>query len=301
MLLKHALTELLLAKDYTPRSIQRRTEVLADFFTWCAAQHVASVEDITRDTARRYVANLRERANKRTGKRLSSETQHGQASVLRMFLRFCVDEGWLAEDVVRRFPMPRLAHKVVAILEPDHYARLVRATDACPMLALRDRAILAVLFDTGLRGGELCNLTLDHLSLTAHEAFIRVDGKGRKQREVGLGRQSALALHRYLANRRVQSPMVFLSRSKRPLTPNAIDRMLYRLRDTAGRKHFQGIRVSAHTFRHSFAVHYLQQGGDVYKLSRLLGHESVATTERYLRAFRAKDARLTSKSVLDNL
>jgi site-specific recombinase XerD len=77
--------------------------------------------------------------------------------------------------------------------------------------------------------------------------------------------------------------------------------MLYRLRDLAGRQHFDGIRVSAHTLRHSFAVHYMQQGGDIYKLCRLMGHENTHTTERYLRAFQARDARLSSRSVLDGL
>ncbi len=304
MLLDHALTELLLVKDYTPRSVKSRQERLADFFSWCHAQNINTVEDISRETVRRYVADLRERENRRTGKRLSSETQHGMASVVRMYLRFCVDEGWLGEDVVRRFPMPRLAKKVVEVLDADQYARLVRATDAQPMLALRDKALLALLLDSGVRADEVCSLTMEHLSITPRESYALIEGKGRRQREVPIGKRAALAIHRYLtspARRRINSPLVFLSRSKRPLTPNAIDRMLYRLRDDARKKHFQGVRISAHTFRHTYAVQFMQQGGDVYKLSRLLGHESVSTTERYLRAFRSRDARLSSKSVLDNM
>jgi site-specific recombinase XerD len=115
-----------------------------------------------------------------------------------------------------------------------------------------------------------------------------------------------LALHRYLTRGRPvplkgAEPFVFLSRDGKRLNPGAIDRMLYRLRRVAGPEHFVGVRTSAHTFRHSFAVHYLQQGGDLYKLSRLLGHENVLTTQRYLSAYSDRDARLSSRSVLDGL
>lgn len=110
-------------------------------------------------------------------------------------------------------------------------------------------------------------------------------------------------MSRYLSRGRPESPLewVFLSYEKHKMTPNGVERLLHRLRNMAGKKHFDGIRVSAHMLRHSFAVHYLEQGGDLYKLSRLMGHESVNTTTRYLRAFQARSARLGSKSVLDGL
>lgn len=305
MLLDHALTELLLAKDYTPISAQRRKEVLQEFITWANSTGITNVEEMTSGTVRRYMAWLRERPNPRFGGKLSGETQHGRASVVRMFLRFCVREEWLDARTVAYFEMPKRGQKVVQVFDSAHYMRLVRATDECalPALRLRDKAILALMFDTGLRASELCSLTLDTLSLTPNQPFIRVEGKGRRQRELGLGKQTSLALHRYLTRGRpdVTSQRVFLSRDGRAMTPNAIDRMLYRLRDVAGKQHFKDIRVSAHTLRHSFAVHFMQQGGDVYVLSRLMGHENVQTTERYLRAFQARDARLNSKSVLDRL
>jgi integrase/recombinase XerD len=308
MHLNHALTELLLAKDYTPLTARRREEVLTAFIAWAATQAppITQTEDITAGTVRRYFAHLREQPNTRFGGHLAGETQHSRASIVRMFLRFCAREGWLDERAVAHMDMPRKGQKVVQVLSHDHYARLLRATDACPLPALRmrDKALLAVLLDTGMRAQEACSLTLDALSLTPHEAFLRVEGKGRKQRELGLGKHAALALHRYLTRGRpaaTNRPEVFLSRDGQPLTPNAIDRMLYRLRDEAGREHFEGIRVSAHTLRHSFAVHYMEQGaGDIYRLARLMGHENIQTTERYLRAFQARDAR-RGASVLDNL
>jgi integrase/recombinase XerD len=222
-----------------------------------------------------------------------------------MFLRWLANDGEVDEKAVTRLDMPRIPHKVVEVFAPDQYQRLVLAADAqsIPRLQYRDKAIVAMLFDTGVRAQELCDLTLENLHLAAAHSYIRVDGKGRKEREVGLGRQSALAVSRYLSRARPESSLgvVFLTDDKKKMTPNGIDRMLYRLRDAAGSQHFNGVRVSAHTMRHSFAVHYLEQGGDLYKLSRLMGHESINTTARYLRAFQARAARLGSRSVLDGL
>ncbi len=222
-----------------------------------------------------------------------------------MYVRFCAREGWLDERIVTHFDMPRCARKVVQVLTHEHFTRLMRATDSNALEALRsrDKALLSLMLDTGARATEVCSLIREALFISPSESYIRVEGKGRRQREVGIGKQTTLALHRYLTKGRPDSehPFVFLSRADRPMTVNAIDRMLYRLRDVAGRQHFEGIRVSAHTLRHSFAVHYMQQGGDIYKLSRLLGHENISTTERYLRAFQARDARKSSRSVLDNL
>lgn len=256
MLLDHALTELLLAKDYTSYSARRREEVLGEFIQWARQQDITTVEAVTRSAARRYVADLRERPNKRYGGKLSSETQHSRASIVHMFLRFCAREGWLDERVVAYFDMPRRAYKVVQVFTQDHFARLMRATDECalPPLRTRDKSILALLLDTGLRANELCTLTFDAVSISPQESFIRIEGKGRRQREVGMGKQATLALHRYRSRGRPESecPQVFLDRHGRPLTPNALDRLLHRLRDVAGREHFAGIRVSPHTLRHSY-------------------------------------------------
>jgi integrase/recombinase XerD len=306
MLVSHAVAELFLAKDYSKDSIRRRREVFDDFVGWAEREDIADLSQLTRNAIRRYVRDVAERPNRKNGGHYASATQHTYAAYLRALLRFCVAEGWLGEEVVRNFTMPTVEKKVVQVLTYKHYERLLKAAEQGFMEALhtRDKAILALMIDTGLRAMEVCGLRRDDISITPHESFIRVDGKGRKQREVGLGKQSKLALHRYETHGRPESnsPLFFLDRAGKPMTPNAIDRMLYRLRDVAGRQHFEGIRVSAHTIRHTFAVHYMESGsGDIYKLSRLLGHESVSTTERYLRAFQARDARLNSKSVLDSI
>jgi site-specific recombinase XerD len=305
MLLESALTELLVAKDYTPLTAIRREDVLREFLAWAAENGVTRTEEVTKALVRRYVADLRTRPNRRTGDKLAGETQHSRASIVRMFLRWLAREGDLDAQVASNLDMPRIPQKVVAVFTPEHYQRLVVAADRLPnqTMRLRDKAVLAILLDTGIRAEEMCGLTLENLHIGGSESYIRVVGKGRKEREVGLGKQAALAIQRYLSRARPKSeaPTVFLTHARKRMTPNAIDRVMHRLRDAAGQQFFEGIRVSAHTLRHSFAVHYLEQGGDLYKLSRLMGHENVSTTTRYLRAFQARSARLGSHSVLDGL
>src|SRR5690242_5572899 len=121
MLLHDALTELLIAKDYTPLAATRRQQVLVEFINWAERQEpsVTQVEEVTRSVIRRYIADLRERPNVRFGGHLSGETQHGRASVVRMFLNFCAREEWLDERVTRHFEMPRKPRKIVPVFTQE--------------------------------------------------------------------------------------------------------------------------------------------------------------------------------------
>jgi integrase/recombinase XerD len=165
-------------------------------------------------------------------------------------------------------------------------------------LVVRDKAILSVLFDTGIRAGELCSLTLENTHFKP-EAYLKIIGKGNKWREVPLGKTSSAALHKYISRHRPKSEqqVVFLSRAGEGLTTSGLFQLVQRLGNWA---RIKGVRCSPHTARHTYAVSYLSNGGDVYKLSRLMGHTSVSVTEHYLRAFKNKDAR-KGKSVLDNM
>ncbi|HEV8191404.1 MAG TPA: site-specific integrase, partial [Ktedonobacterales bacterium] len=151
MLLDFALTELLLAKDYTPQTAQRRDYALRAFIRWADGQGITDIEGVTAGIVRRYLAHLRERPNQRWGEQLAGETQHSHAAILQMFLRFAVREGWLDERVVAYFDMPKRPQKVIQVFTRHHYSLLLKACDACyvPWLRLRDKTLLSVLVDTG--------------------------------------------------------------------------------------------------------------------------------------------------------
>jgi len=138
-----------------------------------------------------------------------------------------------------------------------------------------------------------------HLPLSVYLVSLLLSKAERTYDSLYLGKSSRLALHRYIRQYRTHArptDTVFQSRTYRQMTINGLDQILYRLRDWA---HLD-VPAGAHKFRHTFSVNYLLAGGDVYKLSRLLGHTNVTTTERYVRSMSQRDAR-QGLSVLDQL
>ena len=296
-----AVTEFLYAHEYAEKSHRWYDGMLGVFAAYCAEQGITDIEDVSAPLVRRFFDCVRQRRDPRTGQPVTSQTVHGYARAVRALLNWCAREGLLSEAVPRRVVMPKREQKVIQTLSIEQIDLLLRTAET-----LRDKALVALLVDTGLRANELCTLTLDHVHFTPNDAWLLVHGKRDKWREVGLGKRARNLLHRYLHRERPHAgpqahgeQTAFLGR-RGPLTPSGLDQILYALRDAAGAEHFRGVRVSAHTLRHTMAVQYLAQGGDVYKLSRLMGHTSITTTEGYLRAFNARAAR-QGKSVLDNL
>lgn len=265
-----------------------------------------ALEDITPAQVKRYHAVLKEQINPRTKQPITSDTLHGYVRVIKGFLKWCAKDEYFSEYVKPRpatlIAVPKVDQKVIETFTSEQIQAMfdVCKKECTPMLVARDNAILSLLLDTGVRASELCTLTLGNVSLDAGDAYITVMGKGRKQRETGLGKQARTALHRYIRQYRKGArpeDVVFLNRFHNPMTINGLDQLLYRLRDWAK---LGGISAGAHKFRHTFAANYLLNGGDVYKLSRLMGHTSVSTTERYVRSMKQRDAR-RGLSVLDNL
>lgn len=276
---------------------------------------ILELEHITAIELRKYIHHLSitpSKANGKEGQLLSSYTVHGHARTLRTFLNWCSQEDGLeklvSEKTPKRMTMPKVEQKVIETFTDQQLKELFAACkrEYAEHLQVRDATILSVLIDTGIRAAELCTLTLDHVHLDPQDAYITVQGKGKKEREVGLGIAARTILHKYIRRYRnatqtvpATEQHVFLSRFCKPLTVNGLDQIIYRLGEWA---HIEGVRCSAHTFRHTFACNYLKNGGDLFKLSRLLGHASVQiTTDVYLRAFKARDARQGGGSVLDNL
>jgi integrase/recombinase XerD len=251
------------------------------------ADCVTEVEAITPTALRAYMAHLQDRPAQR-GPHLASATVYGHARALRVFLHWLASEGLVEEKMASRVVMPRREAKVTPALSHEHVERLFNAAHTA-----RDKAILAVLLDTGVRAAELCSLTSDRVYLSQEDAYLLVRGKGLKQREVGLGRRARSLLARHL--RGVSSGAVFRGRGGAALTPGGLDHLLYRLRDRAG---LRGVRVGAHQWRHTYAYRYIEAGGDLFKLARLMGHSSVVVTQAYLTAFDSREAR-RGLSVLD--
>lgn len=284
-----------------PRTHQWYTEKLQAFQTWARQQEGGGGGDLgqmTTATINRYLLLLQTTPSPRTGQRLTSHTVHGYAQVIAGFLRWCGENGYSAPAPPR---MPKVKSKIIETFSAQQLKSLIAACahEETERLAQRDRALLFVLLDTGIRASEVCDLRLTDLHL--QEGYLRVLGKGNKEREVGFGVNTKYHLIKYLRRYRTAAEgveQVFTNKRQEPMTVSGLDQMLYRLGAWAG---IDGVRCSAHTFRHTYAVNFLLRGGDVYALSRSLGHTSIATTELYVRAMKSQDVRRITSSVADQL
>lgn len=280
----------------------QKLEVFAE---WCEQSDI-TLETLKAIHLRQFAEYLKVRINPKTGKPISTYTQHGYFQVIKTFIKWCSSEEDMEEAVsdklLKKAPKIKVDIKVIEIFTDDQIRALFEACkqENIEVLIIRDRAILSCLFDTGMRASELTGLVLENVYIAKHDSYLKIYGKGSKWREVPLGLSACAALHKYIHRYRpkVKHPQVFLSRSGEPLTLSGLGQIFKRLGEWG---HVKGVRCSCHTARHTYAITYLKNGGDVFKLSRLMGHSSIQVTENYLRAFQAKDARTGGQSLLDNL
>lgn len=275
------------------------TQKLGVFVDWCEQANL-TLEHIKARTVSEFLSSLPQE--------LSSYTKHGYAQVIKGFLRWCADDEDLGvtERSVKKIEMPKVEVSEIEIFTPLQLKALLKACNKMPYPA-RDRAILSILIDTGIRVSELAfdatrpnettGLRLENVFLELHDSYLKVMGKGRKEREVGLGEQSRVALRRYITRYRgkSQSPFVFLSRTGEPLTVRGVEQIITNVGEIARVE-----RCYPHRFRHTFAVSYLVDGGSDLKLMKLLGHTSLHATQVYVRTMSRLQAR-NGQSVLDNL
>jgi integrase/recombinase XerC len=192
-------------------------------------------------------------------------------AAVRSWLRFLVRRGVLEGNPARQVRGPRLPRKLVSFLPADEARALV--TD--PGTAGRDRAVLELLYATGLRVSELAGLDLDDVDRDART--VRVLGKGRRERMVPYGEHAARALDAWLARRGTAAGPLFLNRRGGRLGVRSVHALVRRRARAAGITR----RVSPHTLRHTFATHLLDAGADLRLIQDLLGHRRLSTTQRY--------------------
>jgi integrase/recombinase XerC len=201
-------------------------------------------------------------------------------AALRGFFRFLVDTGELARDPTAGIATPKLRRKLPAHLTLDDVDRLLVAPRADTLLGLRDRAMLEVLYSSGLRVSELTGLDWEHVD--AEAALVRVLGKGRKERVVPIGRPALRALAAYRAacaeaGQTAASGPVFRNARGGRLTSRSVARLMERHVVVSG----SPTKATPHALRHTFATHLLGAGADLRAIQELLGHASLSTTQRY--------------------
>jgi integrase/recombinase XerC len=264
-------------RDLSPHTLAAYRSDLAQFGTWASHAGITTLEAVDRRVLRRHVAYLSER-------RYARRTIARKLSSVRSLLAWAVRRGLLENNVATDLPAPKLDRPLPRVLKADEAAALCRLPSTGDPAGLRDRAALEVLYGSGVRVSELCGLDVDDLDLNG--GFVRVTGKGRKQRRVPLSDPSMRALDDYL----VRGRPALLARSDPPpaprvlllnarggrLSPRSVRALLDRYqKDEVSR------RATPHSLRHSFATHLLDGGADLRVVQELLGHESLATTQIY--------------------
>lgn len=213
---------------------------------------------------------------------LSAHSQARIISGIKSFFKFLVLEKRIEDDPTTLVDAPRLGRKLPDTLDIHEIDMLLGAIDHSKPEGARNRAILEILYSSGLRVSELINLKLSNLFLDT--GFLRVIGKGNKERLVPVGSEATKYLKIYIDESRVhkkiqqgEEDIVFLNRNGKRLTRVMIFTIIKNLTTLTGLKK----KVSPHTFRHSFATHLIEGGADLRAVQEMLGHESITTTEIY--------------------
>ena len=215
---------------------------------------------------------------------LGTLTQSYHLIALRSFLNYCSKRS-IPSLSPEKIELPKVKRKQVSFLSGEETERLINEVDSQTPIGLRDRAILELLFSSGLRVSELCNLNRDHINLNRGEFMVR--GKGQKDRPVFVSPEATEHLVAYLETRTDNAKPLFIRYSGLKqgdaqgesfrLTPRSVQRMVSQYAKLAGITK----QVSTHTLRHSFATDLLMNGADLRSVQSMLGHSNISTTQVY--------------------
>lgn len=252
----------------SPNTVAAYSGDVGDFFSACDLLP----REVDKDDIREYIAS-------RAGK-LSKRSQARLLSSLKAFFDWCIVEGERKDNPCDAVDFPKLGQYLPEVLSVEEVEAIMDSVDLRSPSGVRDRAILELLYGCGLRVSELCGLCISHVYLD--EGFVRVVGKGDKERLVPLGEPASDAFRAYLEVRPLPAQAAyqdtaFLNLRGTPLSRVSVFKMIKKQALLAG----VDKEISPHSFRHSFATHLIAGGADLRVVQEMLGHESILTTEIY--------------------
>ena len=262
-----------LEKSLSRNTVEAYLTDLDKLFAYLELEEI-DLTDVTLENLETFSAGLHDIG-------IHSRSQARILSGIRSFFRFLVLEGYLAQDPSELLESPQIGRHLPDVLSVEEIDSLIGVIDRTSREGQRNRAILETLYSCGLRVSELCNLRLSDLYLK--EKFIRVEGKGSKQRLVPISSRAIHELQLYFADRSQglikpgYEDFVFISRFGKNISRIMVFHIIKELAEQIGLKK----SISPHTFRHSFASHLVNGGADIRTVQDMLGHESILTTEIY--------------------
>lgn len=265
---------LMLEKSLSPNTLQAYSDDVGKLLSFIHDESVP-LQNVTIDTLHTFVATLADLG-------ISARSQSRIISGIRAFFQFLTIDGFIDNDPSQLLESPKIGMRLPEVLTVDEIDRTIAAVDRTQPDGQRNRAILETLYSCGLRVSELCSLKLSELYMD--EGFIKVTGKGSKQRLVPISDRAVNEIRLYLTDRchieirnGYEDYLIISYRTGKPLSRVMIFDIVRKYVRLAG----IGKTVSPHTFRHSFATHLLEGGANLRAIQCMLGHEKIATTEIY--------------------
>ena len=279
-----------LEKNLTQNTIKMYDFYLRDFMQWLQGftnNKTPAIADLEYETIRKYRIDLNRRISSKSNEEYKRTTTTTHLVALRAFLKYLITEHSLDVLSPDSIPLGKAEDRLPKVLNEEQLKRLFSQQNLSKRSGIRDRAILELLFSTGLRVSELCSLNVDTINIESGE--FTVIGKGRKARTVYLSDSAKYWVKRYLGVRRDNFRPLFIRYSGKSMDDGDIDgeslRLTARTIQRVVKKYTAkaGISVDAtpHTLRHSFATGLLRQGADLRSVQELLGHSDVSTTQIY--------------------
>jgi len=262
------LDTLVVERGLSPNTVQAYRRDLTDHLRFLTTHGLQALSAVEESHLLLYLGYLRRL-------QAAPATVMRKLSAVRTFYRNLVREEAIPSDPTANLPAPRLLRRLPGVLSVEETQALIEQPDVTAPRGLRDKAMLELLYATGLRVSELVGLSRGDINFEL--GIVRCIGKGSKERIVPVGKPALEAVQAYLDSRRDANPALFLGNKGQPLTRVAFWRIIRRYGRQAGIR----TSISPHTLRHSFATHMLDGGADLRSIQEMLGHASIATTQVY--------------------
>jgi len=276
-------------KNASPYTVRNYSSDLIDFLNFLRDKGVNSLKEVDRHILRDYLSRL-------TDKGIVKASLARKLSAIRSFYRYLMREGILSQNPLEGTSSPKQDKRLPSFLTIEEVKRLLSAPDLSTPQGLRNRALIELIYASGLRVSELAKLNLEQLDLDSRE--IRVWGKGSKERVALMGKPAASALASYLKEGRPKllgqkkSSALFINRQGERLIERRVQKIIEECAKGAG----IGKRVYPHLLRHSFATHLLDGGADLRVVQELLGHSSLSSTQIYTHVTRSQAKKIYLKA-----
>ena len=279
-------------RKYTPKTIRGYRTNLNLFLRFCESVDVTDTEDITLAIVKDFTLFMNQSGRKGTYVNSLLKTS-------KSFIQYIYEEEYGGFNTRAKFKWCKEDRPVIRAFTPEQVQLMLARCKGRDYISVRDRCILTMLLETGIRCWELCCIQTPDI----HDDFIIINGKNHKQRVVPITHILGKAMHKYDSVKenyfpRIDCQYYFLSFHQRQLTNSAIEKIMKRYGEG-----IEGIRISPHTCRHFFAQQQVKMGTDLYTISRLLGHENIGITQTYLNSLRDEEIIKIAKrnSVLENM